>query len=142
MVALLCTVKKEGQWQNQRFSKFMTNDPADQPNLYAVFDLVVAISPNAAITISSALTRAYIEYYLRKNLGPSAGTEQVKDPEYSVGIISLTYSRLYREVLESLEYVRSLSLEKQKVVFASFIAALQNGYGTRPRYYCHSEPIV
>ena len=52
----------------------------DQPALYAVFGLITALSFNLATARTSALTRAYTEYYLRHSLGSSADTEQVRDP--------------------------------------------------------------
>ena len=57
---------------------YATKLGSDQPALYAVFDLVIGLSSNLAIAITSALTRAYTEYYLRQSLGSSADTEQVR----------------------------------------------------------------
>ena len=119
----------------------LKSDP-DQPALYAVFDLVIALSSNLAIAITSALTRGYTGYYLRQNLGSSADTEQVRDPRDWSNNKTLTRVKIIVKSLESLDFVRSLSLEKQDIIFGSFIAALQKGYGTQLKHYLCLEFVV
>lgn len=74
MVALLCGVKKEGMSSSKGGAYNATNDQVNQPALYAIFDMVVALSSCTAIAVSSAFIRTSREFYIRNNIDSSAGT--------------------------------------------------------------------
>ena len=94
----------------------------NHPALTTVFDLVVALYSNLAIAIIVSSQLGLYGMLLRQKLGSSADTEQARDARDWSSNVTLTRIKIIVKSLESLDSVRSLSLEKQDIMCGSCIA--------------------
>ena len=78
MFSLLCIVSKESEFHFRHHATSSFDTSMDQPQLYALFDLVLALAGDMGIALSLALTRAFVKGNLSFVLGDSARTDEVK----------------------------------------------------------------
>lgn len=92
LVALIPLVPKEGKYEHGCREE-LTNLPLDQSQLYAFFDLTIALAGDMGIAISLAVTHALIKSNLVSVLGDSPPTKDVSFPIKMVHLIS-SYSTI------------------------------------------------
>ncbi|MCJ1447812.1 MAG: hypothetical protein MMC23_008324 [Stictis urceolatum] len=95
LVSLLCIVGKE-----------------EQAQLYAFFDLILAIAGDMGIAVSLALTRAFVRGGLKEYLGDNPGADHIIE-----------------KALEGLHYIGSLRPDVQAGIVHAYIGSIERVFG-------------
>ena len=119
--------------KNNRQEEF-TDAHLDQSQLYAFFDLTIALAGDMGIAISLAVTHTLIKSNLTSILGDSPATDDVS---ISLNVFRLIAScskgwQIIQKSLENLDYVRALPSSLHQSVIHAFVSSIEKVFGMKP----------